>query len=172
MVSETVAYVALGSNLGVRGRWIRRALKELHEHPSMSVLQVSSLWETLAQGRPQPNYFNAVAEVGTRLRPRAMVEALLAVETRMGRVRRGRWLPRRIDLDLLLWGDVVMDEPNCTVPHPRMHERPFVLAPLSELAPHAVHPRLGRSIAEILKEVGHDGLVRRESARGRFIPRH
>jgi 2-amino-4-hydroxy-6-hydroxymethyldihydropteridine diphosphokinase len=170
--NRTVAYVALGSNLGLRRRWIRKGLRWIAAQPRLALIRVSSVWETIAEGPPQPNYFNAVAEVHTALGPENTLEILLAAEDRLGRLRRGGGQARRIDLDLLLWGDAVIDSPNCIVPHPRMHTRAFVLAPLSELAPQLLHPRIGRSISELLQEVGNDGLIRREAAWGYNLPRH
>ncbi len=171
MAEPTVAYVGLGSNLGVRRRWIRRALRCLGKRPAMRLLAVSSLWETLPQGPPQPNYFNAVVAMTTELDPLRTLEGLLAVEAELGRIRPDRWAPRRIDLDLLFWDDAVVDLPGCTVPHPRLHTRAFVLAPLSELAPALVHPCIGRSVAELLQEVGNNGLLFRQPVRGYLLPR-
>ncbi len=170
MNDHTLAFVALGSNLGLRRRWIRKGLRSIAAHPRLELTRVSSVWETTAEGPPQPNYFNAVAEIFSSLGPCDTLRALLTAEDQLGRERRGEREPRRIDLDLLLWGDSVVDSPGCIVPHPRMHTRPFVLAPLSELAPQLIHPRIGRSVSELLQEVGNDGLIRREAAWGHHLP--
>jgi len=103
---------------------------------------------------PQGPYLNAVAEIETGLEPRALLERLLRIETEEGRIRRGaRGEARTLDLDLLLFGDRCIDEEELIVPHPRMHERCFVLEPLSELAPQWVHPRSGRTVAELAARV-------------------
>jgi len=127
----TLAYVGLGANLGDRERSIRRAAELI------GARRLSSIHETEPWGySDQPLFLNAVAEVETRLEPRALLDELLAVERRLGRERSGpRYGPRTIDLDLLLYGDRVVDETGLAVPHPRLHERLFVLEPLAELAP-------------------------------------
>ena len=127
----TLAYVGLGANLGDRERSIRRAAELI------GARRLSSIRETEPWGyADQPLFLNAVAEVETRLEPRALLDELLAVERRLGRERSGpRYGPRTIDLDLLLYGDRVVDETGLAVPHPRLHERLFVLEPLAELAP-------------------------------------
>jgi 2-amino-4-hydroxy-6-hydroxymethyldihydropteridine diphosphokinase len=146
------AYIALGSNLGDRRRFLDQALQLLREQPRVTVGRVSSYHETEPVGGPpgQGPYLNAAAELQTDLPPRDLLRLLLEVETRLGRVRQERFGPRTIDLDLLLYGDVMSDEAELTLPHPRMHERLFVLRPLAEIAPRARHPRLGLTVREML----------------------
>jgi 2-amino-4-hydroxy-6-hydroxymethyldihydropteridine diphosphokinase len=147
------AFVGLGANLGDREATIRRAVAMLDELVGVTVVGVSTLRETEPWGPvEQPGYLNGAAVVETELGPRKLLDALLDVERRLGRVRGNeeRWGPRTIDLDLLLYGDVVLDEPGLEVPHPRLHERRFALEPVAELAPAAVVPGRGTA-AELLR---------------------
>jgi 2-amino-4-hydroxy-6-hydroxymethyldihydropteridine diphosphokinase len=146
-----VAYVGLGSNLGDRRALLEEALRLLDADPAVSVTAVSALRETDPVGvTDQPRFLNGVAALETTLGPRDLLERLLAVERELGRDRSvGRWGPRTVDLDLLLHGDAVVDEPGLTLPHPRLAERRFVLEPLHEVAPDLVLPE-GRSVAGLL----------------------
>jgi len=130
------AYVALGANLGDREATIRAALADLEDAEGVRVVAVSTLRETEPVGYlDQPPFLNGAAELETSLDPGALLELLLAVERRHGRVREGvpPQGPRTLDLDLLLFGSARIDEPGLTIPHPRLHERAFVLEPLAEL---------------------------------------
>jgi 3-oxoacyl-[acyl-carrier protein] reductase len=151
----TAAYIALGSNLGDRQGYLTRALELLSAHPAVRVTRVSSYHETAPVGGPpgQGRFLNAAAELDTDLGPEALLQLLLDVEQRLGRVRAARDGPRHIDLDLLLYGDLVRATPDPIIPHPRMHQRLFVLSPLAEIAPDAVHPTLQRTIREMLMEL-------------------
>jgi len=133
----TRAYVGLGANLGDRERTLRAAVDALAAEDGVEVVSVSVLRETEPVGvGQQPLYLNGAAELETTLTARRLLDRLLAVEQRFGRIRvPGERGPRTLDLDLLLYGDEVIDEPGLTVPHPRLHERRFVLEPLAELAP-------------------------------------
>ena len=135
----TLAYIGLGSNLGDREETIRRAVELL------GAARVSTLLETEPWGyADQPRFLNAVAELETDEPPRALLARLLEIERELGRTREGpRYGPRTIDLDLLLYGDDRLDEPGLGLPHPRLHERAFVLEPLAELAPELVVPGFG-----------------------------
>ncbi|HEY7379730.1 MAG TPA: 2-amino-4-hydroxy-6-hydroxymethyldihydropteridine diphosphokinase [Gaiella sp.] len=147
----TVAYVGLGANLGDRAATIAAAVEQLELLPQTSVLRVSSLRETEPVGiLDQPRFLNGVAALETRLVPRALLDGLLAIERVLGRERSGpRFGPRTIDLDLLLYGAEVLDEPGLTVPHPRLHERRFALEPLAELDPGLDVPGRG-TVSELL----------------------
>lgn len=149
------AHIALGSNLGDRHLFLDRALMALNERPGMVVSQVSAYYETAPVGGPpgQNPYLNAAAELQTDLPPAQVLQALLEVERSLGRVRQERYGPRTIDLDLLMYGSQVIKEPGLEIPHPRMHERSFVLVPLAEIAPNVVHPELRCSIQEIKKQL-------------------
>ena len=150
------AYVGLGANLGDREATIRRAVELVDELNGVAVVGVSSLRETEPWGPvEQPGYLNGAVAVETDLSPRELLGALLDVERRLGRARddEERWGPRTIDLDLLLYGDIVLDEPGLDVPHPRLHERKFALEPLAELAPDALVPGRGTA-AELLRALG------------------
>ena len=147
------AYVGLGANLGDREATIRRAVALLDDTDGVAVVAVSSLRETDPWGPvEQPRYLNGALAVETELGPRRLLDTLLDVEHRLGRVRENeeRWGPRNIDLDLLLYGDFVLDEPGLAVPHPHLHERRFALEPLAELAPDAVVPGQG-AVAGLLR---------------------
>ncbi len=141
----TTAYVGLGANLGDRGATIEAALRLLGALPGTTVAAVSTLRETDPVGNvDQPRFLNGVAALETELEPRALLDALLRIEAELGRVRRERWGPRTIDLDLLVYGAEEIDEPGLTVPHPRLHERRFALEPLAELAPNLEVPGRGQ----------------------------
>ena len=139
------AYVGVGANLGDRRATIERAIQLLRETPEIEVLAVSALRETDPVGyEDQPRFLNGALELETTLTARELLDALLAVERALGRTREGpRFGPRTIDLDLLVYGDERIDEPGLTVPHPRLHERPFALEPLAELAPELEIPGRG-----------------------------
>ncbi|HEY2311807.1 MAG TPA: 2-amino-4-hydroxy-6-hydroxymethyldihydropteridine diphosphokinase [Gaiellaceae bacterium] len=141
----TRAYIGLGANLGDRERTLRAALDALAAEDGVEVVAVSTLRETDPVGvGDQPRFLNGAAELATTLTARELLHLLLAVEQRFGRVRvPGEHGPRTLDLDLLLYGDEELDEPGLTVPHPRLHDRRFVLEPLAELAPVLVIPGHG-----------------------------
>ena len=142
-------FVGLGSNLGDRERNLREAVERLRK---IGVVRLSTLRDTDPVGvADQPNFLNAVAELSSELPARELLDRLLEIERELGRDRgkEERWGPRTIDLDLLLYGDEVIDEPGLTVPHPHLAERRFVLEPLHELAPELVLPD-GRRIKDLL----------------------
>jgi 2-amino-4-hydroxy-6-hydroxymethyldihydropteridine diphosphokinase len=141
----TRAYVGLGANLGDRERTLRDAVDALGAEDGIGVVAVSTLRETDPVGvGDQPRFVNGVVALDTTLAARELLDRLLAIEQRFGRVRvLGEHGPRTLDLDLLLYGDEELDEPGLTVPHPRLHERRFVLEPLAELAPGLVVPGRG-----------------------------
>jgi 2-amino-4-hydroxy-6-hydroxymethyldihydropteridine diphosphokinase len=140
-----LAYIGVGANLGDREATMRAALAALDATPGVRVVAVSTFLETEPVGYvDQPRFLNAAAAVETDLDARGLLDALLAVERELGRTRDGpRYGPRTIDLDLLLFGDERLDEPGLTVPHPRLHERQFVLEPLAELDPELAVPGIG-----------------------------
>lgn len=153
------AYIALGSNLGDRAGYLLLALSRLSRLPQTRLSRLSRVYETDPVGPPgQGPYLNLVAEVETALEAEPLLEALLATERSLGRERRERWGPRTIDLDLLLYGDVATDTASLSLPHPRLHQRAFVLAPLCDLIPEARHPLLGSSYRALLEAVGRGGV--------------
>ena len=144
----TSAYVALGTNLGDRLEQLRAAVRLLAETDGVDVVRSSRVLETEPVGPAQPAYLNAVIEVRTTLAPRELLEAAQAVENSLGRERAERWGPRTIDVDILTFDDRTVEEPDLEIPHPRMHERGFVLVPLAELDDDPMLPG-GRRLAEI-----------------------
>jgi 2-amino-4-hydroxy-6-hydroxymethyldihydropteridine diphosphokinase len=157
------AFVALGSNLGDRRALLEFAVAQLRTSAGIEVLAVSPVYETdPVGGPPQGAYLNAAVALRTALAPRALLERLLAIEALAGRERGAvRDAPRRLDLDLLCYGDLVLDEPGLTLPHPRLHERAFALVPLADLAPELVHPVLGESVARLAARVRDRAAVRK-----------
>jgi 2-amino-4-hydroxy-6-hydroxymethyldihydropteridine diphosphokinase len=148
------AYVGLGSNLGDREETVHRALGLLNADPHISVLAVSSLRETDPVGYlDQPRFLNGACLIDTSLSPRELLDRLLDVERQLGRTRGGqRFGPRTIDLDLVLYEGVVVDEPGLTVPHPSLLERQFVLEPLADLDPSLLLPD-GRTVSDALSKL-------------------
>jgi 2-amino-4-hydroxy-6-hydroxymethyldihydropteridine diphosphokinase len=139
------AFIGIGSNLDDRERAIEDALRLLNAHAGIDVVAVSAIRETDPVGVvDQPRFLNAAARLETRLSPRQLLDRLLGIERELGRVRIERYGPRTIDLDLLVYGDEVVDEPGLRVPHPRLHERRFVLEPLNDLDPDLIVPGLGQ----------------------------
>jgi 2-amino-4-hydroxy-6-hydroxymethyldihydropteridine diphosphokinase len=157
--APVAAYVALGSNLGDRRAHLDAALSALDALPGTRLDAVSAIYETAPVGPPgQQDYLNAVARLSTTLAPLALLDALLSIEQSRGRVRAERWGPRTLDLDLLVHGDAVLSDPRLTLPHPRLHERAFVLTPLADLAPDL--RVAGRTVAQHLALADRAGVRR------------
>lgn len=147
----SVAYIGLGSNIGDKTGNLKKAIDELGRVSGNKVLAVSSFYKTEPVGEVEQDWFiNAVVKIETGLIPRELLKTLLDIERNLGRIREIKWGPRIIDLDILLYDDLVIEEEGLAVPHPHLHERGFALTPLAEIAPGYVHPRLKKSISEIL----------------------
>lgn len=156
-----IAYLSLGSNLGDRLTNLNEALRKL-EQGGCRVLACSSVYETQpVDFAEQPDFLNSAVAVETSLEPLSLLECCLQIEQEMGRRRTVMAGPRTIDLDVLLLGNLRLDLPRLTVPHPRMHTRRFVLLPLAEIAPQEVHPLLGRTIQDLLAQAGDTSRVER-----------
>lgn len=146
-------FLALGSNLGDRGRNLRRALAGLE--PDIHVEAVSHCYETEpAYVLDQPRFYNLAARAVTDLTPVAVLRRLKSLEAQLGRAPGHRYGPRLVDLDLLLYNDLTLHTQELEVPHPRLHERAFVLVPLEEVGAAAVHPGLGQTVAELCRRLG------------------
>ena len=159
--ANSVAFIALGANLGDRRATFERAVGLLTEPLHIAVQSCSALYETAAVGGPanQPPYLNAVLSVATTLSPRELLAALLRTEEACGRQRAERHGPRTLDLDLLLYDDLVLEDPVLELPHPRLHLRRFVLKPLCDIASRLLHPRLGRSFHSLLRGLDDDAMM-------------
>ncbi len=151
--------IALGSNLGDSLTTLEAALEHLTQTPGVTLVQVSPWYQTRPLGPAQPNYLNGCALLEVSLSPQEMLVTLWAIETQFGRVRQQRWGPRTLDLDLLLYGDLVLETADLTIPHPRMAERAFVLVPLAAIAPDLMDPRSGRTISQLLDQVDKTGVA-------------
>jgi 2-amino-4-hydroxy-6-hydroxymethyldihydropteridine diphosphokinase len=150
--AKTVALIGLGGNLGDAAPTLRHAFKDLDALANTRLLRASKLYRSRAWGRiDQPDFINAVAMIETGLGARELLDAMLEIEHHAGRERHAdeRWGPRTLDLDLLLYGDAVIDEPGLHVPHPHLHERSFALVPLVEIAPDAMIPGIGSARAAL-----------------------
>ena len=155
----TAAVLGLGGNVGDSRSLLAAAIDELAAHPGIVVEEVSALYRTPPWGKTdQPPFLNAAIRVGTTLAPRALLAAVLAAERRLGRERTARWGPRTIDIDILLFGDRTVDEPGLHIPHSRLTERAFALAPLVDVMPEAAFS--GRPAAEWLALSDRGGMTR------------
>ncbi len=151
--TEVIAYIGLGSNIGDREYQLNRALELLKSAEKVEVTIVSSFYNTAPVGyEQQPDFLNAVVEIRTTLSADDLLELCSKIEKELKRERIIRWGPRTIDLDILLFGNSVINEKDLVIPHPRMHERKFVMEPLNEIAPFVMHPVFNKSISELFLE--------------------
>ena len=155
--------IALGSNLGDSKQILNQALEILSQTSGIELISHSSWYETVPVGPPQPNYVNGCAILETELLPEDLLQILLKIEQQFGRIRQERWGPRILDLDILLYGDLILEMPNLTIPHPRMNERAFVLVPLAEIAAHWIEPISRQTILQLSQAIDCSGIINRNS---------
>jgi deoxyguanosine kinase len=147
------AYIGLGSNIGDRISYLKKALNLISKLPKTKITKISSLYETEPYGRKnQPWFINLVIEISTELNPMELFKRCKIIETKIGRIARERWAEREIDIDILLYDEISISTPELQIPHPDLHNRRFVLIPLSEIAPEAFHPIFQKSVSELLIE--------------------
>ena len=157
-----ICYIGIGSNLGQPIEQCLEAVKRIGSLSGITLLRCSSLYRTEPVGvKDQPWFVNAVVEVRTSLSARLLLQTLTQIEDDMGRVRKNHWGPRTIDLDILLFGQEVIQEDDLIIPHPELHKRRFVLVPLSELASYATHPAFGVSIGGLMQRLQDDSQIER-----------
>jgi 2-amino-4-hydroxy-6-hydroxymethyldihydropteridine diphosphokinase len=171
----STAYIGIGSNLGDRLEYVREAIRKLKQSKEIEICKASSVYETEPVGhKDQPCFLNMTIELKTTLEPLNLLEHILGIESQMGRTRPeglsrrkrnrpqgtefARCGPRNIDLDLLLYDDLVINSDKLTLPHPRLHQRRFVLVPLAEIAPKVVHPLLKESVERLLEDLSTDSV--------------
>jgi len=144
-------YISLGSNLGNREKNIQSAIKLISCTPSITIVNLSPIYETEPVGFKEQNWFlNAVIELETTLLPQKLLVVLKEIEAKLGKKIERKWGPRTIDLDILLYDDIILDLPDLQIPHKLMHERRFVLVPLAQLSPNLIHPVLKKTMKELL----------------------
>jgi 2-amino-4-hydroxy-6-hydroxymethyldihydropteridine diphosphokinase len=154
-------FLLLGSNLGDRHLYLRRATEQI-ENEIAPVLKSSSVYETQSWGKKEaPDYLNQVITIQTDISAHKLLQKLLNIETMLGRKRGEKWGPRTIDIDILFYGDAVINEPRLHVPHPELHKRRFTLEPLAEIAPAMVHPVLNKNILQIKSELKDNLIVKK-----------
>jgi len=155
----TEIFLGIGSNMGDRGLKLQTALVDL-ERWGVKVLRSSSIYKTSPVGKKdQPDFYNMVVQAKTDRAPEDLLTAILAIERSLGRVRKEKWGPRTIDIDILFYEDKVFDDPALIIPHPHLAERKFVLVPLHEIAPKFVHPVLKKTVEELLNQCKDEGTV-------------
>lgn len=148
------AYIGFGSNIGDRLAYIQQAIHFLSQTKDIAIQQVSSIYETEPVGyEEQDKFLNGVIEGQTDLSPHTLLNTLKDVETCVGRKHRTRWGPREIDMDVLIYGELCLQTPELTIPHPEMHHRGFVLVPLAEIAPDLLHPVLNETMQNLLNQL-------------------
>lgn len=152
--------IALGSNLGDSLTTVNSALETIATIPNINIQTTSSWYQTAPVGPPQPDFINGCAILQVQMSPQSVLSTLLQIESQFGRTRQARWGPRSLDLDLLLYNDLILDTPTLQIPHPRMHERAFVLIPLAEITPTWIEPVSGKAIAELVQAVDCSGVHR------------
>lgn len=150
--------IAFGSNLGDSLAIVNAAVATLATTPNISLQATSSWYQTKAIGPPQPDYINGCVLVQVELTPQLLLEHLLTIEIKYGRERKERWGARSLDLDLLLYDNLILETPTLQIPHPRMRERAFVLVPLAEIAPNWIDPVTGYAIAQLVQAVDCSGV--------------
>ncbi|NEQ74044.1 MAG: 2-amino-4-hydroxy-6-hydroxymethyldihydropteridine diphosphokinase [Okeania sp. SIO2C9] len=155
---ENNVAVALGSNLGDSLTILENAIQTLSKTPGITLNTYSSWYLTKPIGPKQPDYLNGCALLKVELTPQKLLEIILDIEKQFKRVRLVHWGPRTLDIDLILYDDLILDIPNLQIPHPRMRERAFVLVPLAEIAPNWIDPVSGKAIAQLLEEVECSGV--------------
>lgn len=161
------AFIALGANLNQPRQQVLAAFAELASTPGVRLLQRSSLYRTTPVGYlDQPDFINAACAIETTLKPQELLAALLSIERCHGRMREFPNSPRTLDLDILLYDDLILEQNHLTLPHPRMHQRAFVLEPLREIAPGLEIPGRGR-VEDLARAIGESGIERLEADRGR-----
>lgn len=149
-----ICYISVGSNLGKRDLFLKRAHGHLRTLPKTVLTGVSSIYETQPEGPvPQPWFLNEVVALRTLLEPEELLFHCLRIENQEGRVRNQTWGPRTLDLDILLFGNRIVQQEQLQIPHPRLAERRFVLTPLAEIAPSTVHPIIKKSVKTLLNEL-------------------
>jgi 2-amino-4-hydroxy-6-hydroxymethyldihydropteridine diphosphokinase len=158
---RTRAFAGIGANVGDPAATLRKATQRLDEEEGIRVIAASPVYRNPPFGpQDQPHFLNAVLEMSVSISPQQLLQAFLSIEQEFGRVRDIRWGPRTLDLDILIYGDIEVDEPGLTIPHAHMLDRPFFLTPIADLHPQGRHPVVNKPYLELAEAVGRENLER------------